>query len=227
MLHFFHSHTSLLKASHAEQGEAIEKLIAATTLRKGYYLLLVLSVLIVTPGLLIDNAAVVIGGMVIAPVLIPILSFALSIVTRSWRGVMHSLTVLSVTIAAAILLSYITTRITAETHAEILWIPATVDPLLYFFIAFCSGIAAAFAWVKEDIAPTIAGIAISVSLLPPLCATGIAAGLNNLTLASNSLLIFLLNVSGILAAAVLVFVLLGFIRSQDATEKAVQDQTGE
>ncbi|MEK7563180.1 MAG: DUF389 domain-containing protein [Patescibacteria group bacterium] len=227
MLHFPHSHTSLLKASRAEQGEAIEKLISATTFTKGYYLLLVLSVLIITPGLLIDNVAVVIGGMVIAPVLIPILSFALSIVARSWRGMMHSLTVLGATIAIAILLSYITTRITAETQAQILWIPANIDPQLYFFIAFCSGIAAAFAWVKEDIAPTIAGITISVSLLPPLCATGIAAGLGNLTLARTSLQIFLLNVSGILIAAVLVFILLGFIRSQHATEKAVQNHAGE
>lgn len=227
MLHFSHSHTSLLKASRAEQGEAIEKLISATTFNKGYYLLLVLSVLIVTPGLLIDDAAVIIGGTVIAPVLVPILAFALSIVARSLRGMMHSLTILGVTVVAAILLSYATTLIAAQTQAEILWIPATIDPLLYFFIAFCSGIAAAFAWVKEDIASTIAGIAISVSLLPPLCATGIAVGLDNFTLASNSLQIFLLNVSGILTAAVLVFVLLGFFRSQDATEKVVQNYTGE
>lgn len=63
---FFREPSSVLEASDGERQRAIEGLVEATTFRKGYYLLLTLSVIIVTCGLVVGNSPIVIGGMVLA-----------------------------------------------------------------------------------------------------------------------------------------------------------------
>ena len=73
MFGIFKQRDSLLKASKKEQYEAITTLISQGTLGSGYYLFLILATLIVTPGLLLDNVSVIIGGMILAPLLIPML----------------------------------------------------------------------------------------------------------------------------------------------------------
>lgn len=216
---------SIIHASTEERYEAIERLIAPATLRRGYYLLLTLSVSIITAGLLADNPSVIIGGMVMAPLLLPILSLSLSIVTRSWKGMLQSARVLFYSLVLTFILSYGISWVMEQTPFNVTWIPDAITPELYIFIAICSGIAAAFAWVKEDFAPSIAGIAIAVSLLPPLCAVGIASAHVDLMLAQNSLLLFLLNLAGIIAGATTVFILLGFTRSGKQQEKIIKSQS--
>lgn len=223
MFPFFADHQKhLLQASRKEQLEAIEKLIGAASVRRGYYLLLILSSLIVTAGLLTDQAAVIIGGMILAPIIVPILSLALSLLVASIRGIVHSLWILFLSILTTWALAALMTFVTAKTYDVILWIPETINPGIYLFIAFCSGVAAAFAWVKEELAPTIAGVAIAVSLLPPLCAAGIAIALGQYDLLRNSLVLFLANFLGILLAAFLVFWILGFLTTRKAQERALK-----
>src|SRR3989338_7844406 len=88
---FFHHEPSILGATKAEQREAVEKLTSHATLRSGYYLLLLLSVFIVTPGLLLNDVAVIIGGMIFAPLIIPTLMLSLSLAARTWRVLMYAL----------------------------------------------------------------------------------------------------------------------------------------
>lgn len=223
-LHLGKTPASLLQASKEEQHETVNKLIAATGVRGGYYLLLILSVLIVTPGLLMNNAPVVIGGMIIAPVLLPILALSLSIVAGSMRGIRHALTVLLLTLLLTIALSAAVATLVQWTHVPAEWFVEQLDPLLSLLIAFCSGIAAAFASVKEDIAPSIAGVAISVSLLPPLCGAGIGIAAADSLILLTSLRIVAFNACGILLAACLVFILLGFMKAAHDTDKAVDAQ---
>jgi uncharacterized hydrophobic protein (TIGR00271 family) len=218
------SQSSILRATREEKNEAIARLIASAGFRRGYYLLLTLSVAIVTAGLLTNSPAVIIGGMLMAPVLVPILSLSLSIVTRSVRGIMHSLRVMVASLLWVFFLSFTITWVFAFTEMLIPWIPEIVSPGLYIFIAFCAGVAAAFAWVKEDLAPSIAGVAVAVSLLPPLCAVGIGSAMGDVDLASTSFLLFLLNVAGMLLGAVLVFLLLGFFAARTVQEKELKKE---
>lgn len=219
---FFRQQESILSASGSERKEAIQTLIASTTFDHGYYLLLALSILIVTPGLLLDNASVIIGGMVMAPLLSPILLCALSIVTGSVRGIVHALFVLLWSIAIVLALSFAFTWVAAHASYEVHWIQTETEPALYAFIALCSGIAAAFAWVKKDIAATIAGIAIAVSLLPPLCATGVGLALLDFSLAFAALLLFCMNVVGIMLGAIGVFLLFGFLSQKHVEDKVLE-----
>lgn len=192
------------------------------TFHSGYYLLLLLATLIITPGLLIDNVAVIIGGMILAPLLIPLLSISLSLVSGNVRGFFRSLKILIVSIVLTLSTSAALTVVLAEAGIVVNWIPRELNTGVYIFIAFCSGIAAAFAWVKENLSSSAAGVAVAVSLLPPLCATGVGIALWQPILMKNSMVLFLSNLVGICLAGFLVFWILGFIDTADVEEKAIK-----
>lgn len=213
---------SLLDASRKERHDAIEKLISQGTFNSGYYLMLFVATLIVTPGLLINNVAVIIGGMILAPLLVPLLSISLSLVSGNVLGFIRSLRILVVSIAISLLTSASLTLILAEAGIVINWIPDEINTSVYIFIAFCSGVAAAFAWVKENLNSSVAGVAVAVSLLPPLCAVGIGFALNQPPLVHNSLILFLANLVGICLAGFLVFWILGFINMAHIEERAIK-----
>ena len=82
--------------------------------------------------------------------------------------------------------------------------------LIFFLVAFASGIIAAFAWIKENVSATLPGIAITVSLLPSLASSGVAVALFSKELFSGSFTLFLVNFLGIVVASAIVFVLFGF-----------------
>lgn len=222
MFSFFRKDPSLLEASRKERHVAIEKLISQGTFHSGYYLLLLLATLIITPGLLLDNVAVIIGGMILAPLLIPLLSISLSLVSGSVAGFVRSLKILLISIALTLATSATLTLILAEAGIVVNWIPDQINTGVYIFIAFCSGIAAAFAWVKDNLSSSVAGVAVAVSLLPPLCAVGVGLALRQPLLMSNSAVLFLANLVGICMAGFLVFWILGFIDSGGEEEKALK-----
>jgi len=221
MFSFFRKDPSLLEASRKERHDAIERLISQGTFHSGYYLLLLLSTLIITPGLLLDNVAVIIGGMILAPLLIPLLSISLSLVSGNTAGFIRSVKILIISVILTVATSALLTMILAETGLVVNWIPDEINTGVYIFIAFCSGVAAAFAWVKENLSSSVAGVAVAVSLLPPLCAVGVGLALRQPLLMSNSAVLFLANLVGICMAGFLVFWILGFIDSGGEEEKAL------
>ena len=221
MFSFFNKDPSLLEASRKERHDAIDRLISQGTFHSGYYLLLLLATLIVTPGLLLDNVAVIIGGMILAPLLIPLLSISLSLVSGNTAGFIRSMKILMISIVITIGTSAILTTILAEAGLVVNWIPDRINTGVYIFIAFCSGVAAAFAWVKENLSSSVAGVAVAVSLLPPLCAVGVGLALRQPILMKNSSILFLANLVGICMAGFLVFWILGFIDSGHEEEKAL------
>lgn len=221
---FSHEQPSILQASDGERHEAIEHLVGATTLRQGYYLLLMLSVVIVTAGILVENPPIVIGGMVVAPVLTPILLLAVSAVSRSFRGTRHALVTLAITVVLTVALAAGLTWTISHVIGAPTLAPSPIHPLVYLLVALCSGAIASLAWVKREWAPAIAGIAISVSLMPPLCTAGIAFALGSTPMMESSMTIFSTNALGILVTAIVTFILLGFARFGRVTEQTVRDE---
>lgn len=211
-----------LSVSDKERQETIEKLVYQGTLHSGYYLLLLLATFVVVPGLFIDNVSIVIGGMILAPLLVPILSFSLSLVALNKKGLLRSTAVLIRSILLVIATSAAMTFIFQSFYDYVPVITLNVQPEIYLFIAFCSGMAGSFAWVKEDLSSTIAGVATAVALLPPLCQVGMGLVLNEPAFAYNSLIIFLVNFLGILLAAAIVFYVLGFFKTAHLQEKIIE-----
>ena len=189
-----------------ERQKAIGVLLEESVPDADFFVLLVLSSFIVVPGLLINNAAIIIGGMVVAPLLV-------------WLYDAVFLSVGLVFLGALLMALFSPDRIVnAEIEAR-----ATVS-FAHSVVAIASGVAAAFALVKPKISATVTGIAVSVSLLPPLATAGIGASMLDWRLVSGSIGLFLVNCLGIILAATVIFSLLGFYPERKQTERKLKTE---
>ena len=187
-----------------------------STLRKGaessnsYLVLMVLSTLIATLGLFGNSSPVIIGAMILAPLMSPIISLSMGVLRQDKTLILRS----SKAIALGMLLGYLCAMlITWLTPLNISndEIMARVRPnLLDLGIAVGSGIAGAYASAKEEVAKTLAGVAIAVALVPPLAVSGIGLGWLDWNIFTGALLLLFTNLAGMVLAAATTFLFLGF-----------------
>ncbi len=175
-----------------------------------YVILTLASSLLAGFGLVMNSTAVIIGAMVLAPLMAPIVSLSMGILRRDTRLLRQSVRTIAIGVAlalsAAALLALITPiqRVTAE-------IDARLHPsLLDLAVAVISGIAAAYAYARESVIKSLPGVAIAVALVPPLAVAGIGLGWGDLRIFGGAALLFLTNLVGIAATAALTFLLLGY-----------------
>lgn len=210
-----------------EQKKTLEELIEESKADGGFYLLLVVSSVITTLGLLIDNQIVVIGGMLVAPLLHPILFLSMAITTSSKEGISRALK----TIGKSILLVFAISLLTAFLfHADYVTgeiLDRTSPNLPLFLVAFFAGVAGAFGWARHELSATIAGIAVSVSLIPPLATVGVGVALLSRSVIAGSLTLFLINLFGIVLAGIVVFLLYGFSQLQKEEEDIIREEKAE
>jgi uncharacterized hydrophobic protein (TIGR00271 family) len=174
--------------------------------------LLFLSTVIAAYGVLGDSTATVIGAMIIAPLMTPIVATAAALVMGDVNRAGSSCLVVIIGVAGVIFLAFICGAI----HPGVIsftnnsQITARVSPsLVDLAIALASGVAGAFAVSRDDVADSLPGVAISISLVPPLAVTGIALSQGHTGEASGSLLLFITNFLSILLAGVATFIALG------------------
>lgn len=200
----------LFTVSDKDRIHAISTTLEESEPSASYYLMLVLSVTMATIGLFLDQVTIVIGSMLIAPVISPVVCFSLGVTLADFSILKKSLR----TVGVSTLIAFLTgTTITLfidplrfPINNEIL--SRTEPGMLYFLVAFVAGVAAAFAKAKENLSTTLPGVAISTALVPPLAVVGIGIGRWDWMILSNSFLLFLANVFGIALAAIIVFSLL-------------------
>jgi uncharacterized hydrophobic protein (TIGR00271 family) len=181
-----------------------------------FAILLLLASAIATFGLLSDSLAVVIGAMIVAPLMLPIMGMAFSISLGDRDGIINTLLVSLAGIAMAVIVGFLLTLPVAQLlhPREIQQIMNRTAPhLLDLMAALATGVAGAFALSRRDVSDTLPGVAIAVSLVPPLANVGILLAFGEATLATGSLLLFITNHVAILITGALVFVLMGFRRA--------------
>ncbi len=187
-----------------------------------WWVMLALSVTIATYGILQDSTAVVIGAMLIAPLMVPILGLAGALVNAWQRRAFKSAGLIAAGVAVAIVLSYALSAwapvaLAFDTNSQI---TSRVSPSLPdMVIAVAAGAAGAFATVNVRVASSIAGVAIAVALVPPLAVVGIGLGEQRYADASGALLLFLTNFVAIVLAATAVFAFGGFARPGHLRER--------
>lgn len=175
-----------------------------------YMVMMILSTLIATFGLFADSSPVIIGAMILAPIIAPIVSFSMGMVRYDVRMLKTGIktiiagTIVSLLFAAAVSLIIPLRIITSEVEARL------SPTLLDMGIAVASGVAAAYAHAKEGIAKSLAGVAIAVALVPPLAVAGIGIGWWDWEVFSGAFLLYLTNLAGIIMFAGLTFLFLGF-----------------
>lgn len=175
-----------------------------------YLILMILSTLLATTGLFANSAPVIIGAMILAPLMAPIISLSMGVIRTDKFLLFKSINTLIIGIFMALLFSCVYTlfipleQITSEMQGRL------HPNLLDLLVAVFSGIAGAYATSKDEISKSLAGVAIAVALVPPLSVTGIGLGLGNIDVIYGSFLLFITNLVGITLSAALTFIVLGF-----------------
>ncbi|MEX0933884.1 MAG: DUF389 domain-containing protein [Candidatus Paceibacterota bacterium] len=207
-----------------QQKRTLDLLLEESKTSSSFYLFLVASAFLTTLGLLLNNPVIIIGGMLVAPLLFPVFLVGMgvsissrSIIKRAGIVIIKSVTIIiGVSFVTAFLLD------TREITEQIAY--ATNANLLYALAAFAAGVVGAFSWAKQNILTNIPAIAITVALIPPLASTGIALSLFSREVLAGGITLFLINIVGIVAAAVIVFSLFGYSRIQKVAEQKVKTE---
>jgi uncharacterized hydrophobic protein (TIGR00271 family) len=178
-----------------------------------FFCLLILAASIATFGILGDSLASIIGAMIVAPLMLPIMGLAFSVSIGDRKAVFSSLLVSLGGIITAIAVGFILTIPMAslfhpESIEEIM--NRTAPRLMDLLAALVTGLAGAFALSRKDVSDTLPGVAIAISLVPPLANVGILLALGRPDLALGSLLLFATNYFAILLTGSLIFGLIGF-----------------
>ncbi|KIM10760.1 MAG: hypothetical protein KU37_08485 [Sulfuricurvum sp. PC08-66] len=172
--------------------------------------LMVLSTMLATTGIFQNSIATVIGAMILAPLMSPIIALSMGIVRNEGTIINSSITTLAVGIGSALLFSsFMALTMPLEIHTD--QITSRLNPnLLDLIVAILSGMAGAYAHAKEEVAKSLAGVAIAVALVPPLAVTGVGIGWMDWEVIYGSFLLFLTNLFGVTLAASITFIVLGF-----------------
>lgn len=196
--------------SREDKESAVSEVLGKTLPDRDFYLLVFGAALLAVCGIFLDSIAVLIASMIIAPLAYPILGLGLGIVMRNRRLVARTAGMLVIAVTAAILGAAAITLFFGYLRVDQIFISFESNLYLATAIAIIAGFIAAYGLVRSKVGSAMTGIGIAVSLMPPLVATGIslvdAAGFP----LGRTLLVFFLNVVGILAGSVVVFLAMGF-----------------
>jgi uncharacterized hydrophobic protein (TIGR00271 family) len=197
-----------------EKDDAIQGIIQHASPRADFFLMMILSISMAVFGVILNNTIVLIGSMLIAPLLYCLLSLALGIIDADQKLILRSLYTLikcvGLGLAAGILIGFFFAPRDVEMMFPLGGASAVPSSLGYVIVAAIAGFAAAFAMTKPHLNETLPGVAISVALVPPLAVAGVGLSILNWDVVSSALLLFLVNVVGVLFSAMIVFSMLQF-----------------
>lgn len=177
-----------------------------------FFTLLILATIIATAGVLGDSTATVIGAMIIAPLMTPIMGTTTGMIMGNMQRALNRLLLVIVGVAVVIFLSWIMGSLYQGviSFSDNTQITARIAPRMIDLIAaLASGAAGAFCLSRDDIADSLPGVAISISLVPPLCVVGISLSQGQWAAAQGAFLLFITNFLAILLAGGAVLAVLG------------------
>ena len=204
-----------LSVEESDIGRIAEKTVLSygpnsATKATSFWILLALAGIIATAGVAADSTATVIGAMIVAPLMTPILGTAYSLVIGKRKHLVNSL--LTVFGGALLVISIaflfgMLDPVGALTESN-LQVEARIHPRLIDLIAaMATGMVGAFALVRSDISDTLPGVAIAISLVPPLAVAGLTLHDGKTQEALGALLLFGTNVASIIFTATLILLL--------------------
>lgn len=181
-----------------------------------FFVLLLLATVIATYGLLSASTATVIGAMIVAPLMAPIMGTTGAVVLGQTSRALRALALVVAGILCVVIFSYLlalvvpTPTISFEDNPEL---ASRINPGLFALLtALGAGAAGAFIISRQELADSMGGVAIAISLVPPLCVVGIALRQAEWNAAVGATLLFTTNFLAILFAGGLTLVLLGLAK---------------
>jgi uncharacterized hydrophobic protein (TIGR00271 family) len=194
----------------AERAQVFANMRRSARADVDYYAMITLAAAIASAGLMLDSGAVIIGAMLVAPLMNPILAMAHGIVQGNWYMIRRGSISTFKGIAVAVVVGTAAAAVLPEAPptAQIM---ARAEPnLLDLVVAVAAGAAAAYGVSRSSVSAALPGVAISVALVPPLCVVGWGLGQSRFDVAGGASILFLTNLTAIVLVGALVFILLGF-----------------
>lgn len=187
-----------------------QRLDDMSRLSSEFVVLLSTSTMIATFGLFQNSAAVIIGAMIIAPLMRPLMGLAYGSLIANTYLIRRALitvivgTLLSVFIAFILSTFLNSIDVTGEIASR------TRPNLLDLGVAVFAGAAGAYCQTRKELADTLAGVAIAVALVPPIGVIGIGLALGQTKIWMGATLLYATNLVGITFAAIIVFLVMGY-----------------
>lgn len=207
-----------------EKSEVVKKLITHSSPTHDFYLLIILAVAMATIGLLLGNIAIVIGSMLISPILYAFLSFSLGFSISDTKLITRSLSSILKAAVMGIVVSVLITLFMYQNETANQIMSLTSPSLAYGVVAFIAGFAAAFTITKPELNETLPGIAIAVTIIPPISAVGIGLTTMQWYIVRDSLSLFALNAIAILAGSLIVFSLMNIYAKKNIAEQTLRQE---
>ena len=200
--------------------ELYQARIASSKPSLGFFVLLLCAAVIATLGLIANSAAVVIGAMIVAPLMDPILSLAFALSISNNKLAKRSLLTVVIGVLAVVATSALLASLLDVSEVNREMTSRTAPNLIDLGVAVAAAVAGSFSMTRERLSNSLAGVAIAVALVPPLCVCGIGLSMGNEVVAvfgrgtvagitnqisEGSFLLFLANLIGITVASLFVF----------------------
>ncbi len=198
------------RASTEEFKDLFQVLRDNAKIKSSFLVLMVLSTALATLGLFGNSSPVVIGAMILAPLMSPIISLSMATLRQDRKLALESALTILVGLGLSFAFAVIITLITPIKIPNQEILARTTPNILDLGVAILSGIAGAYAHARKEIAKTLAGVAIAVALVPPLAVAGIGFGWLNWDVFLGAFLLLLTNLSGMVLAGSITFLALGF-----------------
>lgn len=177
-----------------------------------FFALMLFASVIASMGVITDSTAVVIGAMLIAPLMTPLMGMAISLV-MGWPNRLARSAVVAgggilLAIGIGVALGLVAPAlIDPSTNSQILSRTSPTDVDL--IIAIAAGAAGAYGLSRPDVSDALPGVAIAIALVPPLSVVGIAYSQAEWAAGNGALLLFATNMIAILMVGGLTFVFTG------------------
>lgn len=196
------------KKATAARESIYEKVEKSAHINIDFIILVTLSTVVATIGLIENNVAIVIGAMVIAPLLGPNIAFSLATALGDTKLMFASVKSILLGVGIAVLLPYLIAHvlsISLVSHEVLMRTHVGFDSVI---LALASGAAAALS-ITTGLSSVLVGVMVAVALLPPATVFGLMLGDGRFDLAFNAGILLAINIVSINLSSKIIFIFKG------------------
>ena len=176
-----------------------------------FYILTIFAGIIITLGLVVNSAAVVIGGMLLAPLVWPILCLSVAMIRGKSKLIQSSVFTLLKSTSVLFIIAFLLGLMSPEYALQGSEFLSRTSPTIFeLFIALAAGFVGAFVIAYPKIGASIAGVVIAAAIVPPIAVMGISISHGNLSMAGGAFILLMSNLIAVTFSASLLFLVSRF-----------------
>jgi len=206
----------------AEYDKAYQYLINHSRLDMSFIVLTAISAVLCWLGFVMDSEAVIIGAMVVAPLLYPVVALPASALEKEKNIFLRRILVLFLGFVMVLAISSILGLIhPIDLSNSDVALKLVTSDIIYFLVAFFAGLAGTFCLFWPKVMQGLVGVAIAVTLLPPLVLLGITFSATG-GLAGQAFTLVILNILGIIFGSFILLALFKFLKAKSDANNQIQ-----